>query len=895
MSAGLHGDREQHTTVGPPRLWSLLLRWSLPGDLRRRVILGDLHEEHRRRASTGPREAARWYRRQAIGVAARASVACAGAVLGALAHGPAALIADLRYGCRNLLRAPAFTTVAVASLALGIGASTAVFSAVNALFLRPPALVWEPESLVSIYDRDNDAGGLGVLSWPDFLDVREQVVAFDDVMAFAISGPVRWSQDDQVVELLASAVSWNYFDVLGVPLTLGRSLTREEAESEARVVLLAERVWRTRLDADPTVVGRSIRLNGEPHVVIGVVPDGLTVPGFPVVADAYRPVIGDHIGHRGTSMLSLMGRLRSEATIEQVREQLTVVAARLHRDHPRLWSDRRGEARSLVAVPESLARLGPDQRAGVATFLGALMVGVGLVLAVACSNLANLLLARGSKRQPELAVRLALGASRRRVAGMMLAEALLVSFLGGLAGLLLTHWLTSLIARGGLVTALPFRIDLGVDGRVLAFTIMVSVATSVLFGLLPALRVVSPDLVRSLKGQHDGAMLGRSMSRNALVVGQLAVSLVLVVTATLFLRSVTHAAGAELGFDPDGVAVVDLDLSQGDYGYDDGLAFLDELSERLRSRPGVTHVSFARFVPMGSDAQREFVEIEGYEAAAGEEIGVGVNSVASEYFELIGMPMARGREFMSSDDDASQMVAVVNQEFVRRFWPDGKALGRRFTTGDNNRTVVGVVQDAFYRRLDEPPLPHFWLPLRQSWAGRTQLHVRVDGALEPVLAALRPMIAEIDSQLPVAAPATMRQLTLLSLLPDRIASAILAVGELMALVLAIIGVYGVVGYAAAQRTREIGVRVALGADRSGVLWMVLSQGLRLAATGLAIGTLLVFAVSLPLRSLLHGVSPLDPLSLVTGAGLLGLAALVTALAPALRASRVDPMTALRLD
>jgi predicted permease len=824
---------------------------------------------------------------------------------------------DVRYGLRGLRRSPGFTAVVVTTLALGIGANGAIFSLANALLFRPLP-VGQPDELVSIYTSDHSGPLHGGSSYPDYVDFRDRNDLLSGLVAYMATpldlGDESLGPSGESERVFGEMVTGNYFSVLGVEPVLGRGFTQEEDRTPHPVAVVSHGLWQRRFAGDPAVIGRSIRINGHRFTVVGVAP-----PRYPglirgLASDVWVPLTmhrqampgGMDLTSRGDRGLLVMGRLAPGATLEQARARFRAIAAALHESHREAWSNVFEKARVVTVEPESAARVFPAVREPVVIFIALLMSVVGLVLLIACANVASLLLARAAARRRELAIRVALGAARARLVRQLVTESLLLSALGGAAGLLLAMWGTDLLHA--MVPPLPFPValDLGLDWRVVGFTAGVSLATSLLFGLVPALAASRPDLVSALKDDAGGGSgWHRARLRKSFVAGQVALSLVLLIGSGLFLRSLRNASAIEVGFDPEDLVALSVDLSLQGYDEERGHAFHRQLIERVRALPGVTAASLAAELPLGFDGPmglsgtRRGITVEGYRAAEGEDTEVSTTTVGPDYFQTMKIPLVRGRGFSERDTRGSPGVVVVNQAFARRYWPGQEALGKRIQMGGGNNAgapsleVVGVVVDGKYATLGEEKRPFFYLPLYQDHSPRVTLVVRTEASPAAALAAARRAVRDLDRNLPIHAARTMSDHLAATLLPARMAAAVLGVFGLVALALAAMGLYGVVSFSVAQRTREIGMRMALGARRRDVLDLVIRQGMQLTLIGIAIGLAIAGAMTRMLSGLLYGVSAGDPLVFTAIALLLAAVAGLACYLPARRAARVDPMLALR--
>jgi len=814
---------------------------------------------------------------------------------------------DVRYGARMLANSPGFTLIVVLTLALGIGANGTIFSLVNALLLRPLP-VDKPDQLTAVYTSDFSSGDYGGSSYPDYVDFRDRNDVLEGLVAYQ-PRPFSLSVNNVTERAFGEVVSGNYFSVLGVKLALGRGFLPEEDRVPGThpVVVISHQLWRGRYGGDPGVIGRSLTLNGHPFTIVGVAAENysglirgigetLWVPAM--MTDQVSPGRRS-LTSRGDRGWLLMGRLREGVTIGQARAAFRLIAEHLYRAWPREWANIRQESRAISLLPESEARVMPQFRLPLALFMALLMAVVGLVLLISCANVANLLLARAAGRRKEIAVRLSLGAGRGRLIRQLLTESLLLAAAGGAAGLLLAVWGADLLMAFKPPVEFPIAIDVSLDWRVFGFTLGASLVTGLLFGLAPALTASRPDLVAALKDGAGGA--GRGRLRGALVVAQVALSLLLLICSGLCLRSLRNAGAIDPGFDADDLLALSMDL--GLQGYDEaaGRNFSRQLLERVRALPGVESASLAEYLPLGMGGSRRGITIEGYTPRPGESTEVGSSAVAPGYVETLRIPLLRGRAFGAEDRPGAPGVVMVNEAFARRYWPGQDPIGKRIEMGINNSngaprlTVVGVVKDGKYVTLGEEVTPFFYLNLAQRYEAAPTLVVRTRGNPFDDLAAVRREVGALDRHLPLYDVKTVRQHLGLALLPARLAGSALGVFGLMALVLAAAGIYGVMSCAVAQRTREIGIRMALGARVVDVLKLIVRQGMRLVVIGLVIGLLAAMALTRVMASLLYGVSATDPLTFTLIAALLTVVALLACWVPARRAAKVDPLVALRRE
>jgi macrolide transport system ATP-binding/permease protein len=797
------------------------------------------------------------------------------------------LIKDLRYGLRRLARSPGFTLVAVISLALGIGANTAIFSLVNTALLRPLP-VERPEQIVSLANAAG-ARGFPAFSYPNYKDLRDRSAdVFDGLYAYRFA-PLSVSHEGTSERLWGYVVTGNYFDVLGVKAVLGRALTPDDDRLPGAhpVTVLSYESWQRRFGANPAAVGKSVIVNGRSYEVVGVLPRGfygteiIAAPElwFPMSMQAEIEVGNSWLDKRGVENLFIQGRLRPGLSAQRAQAALDRVASQLEREFPEVNEGRR----VTLSAPGFITAA---MRGAVLGFTGLLMVVVAFVLLLACVNLANLLLARAAERRKEIAMRLALGASRLRLVWQLMAESMLLAAVSGAAGLLLAYWLVRAAAGLKPPVDVPLAIDLHLDYRVLAFTCVVSLLTGVLFGLLPAWQATKVDLLPALKDETASGGLGRSWWKGGLIVLQVALSLVLLVGGGLMLRALQRSQSLDLGFEPKGAAEVSFDLRLQGYDEARGQEFQRRLLERARALPGVRAAGLVDLPPVDLHFSRDSVFAEGQlperDARAPR---VMVSRAGPGYFQAMGTRLVRGRDFDERDDEKAPPVAVVNETFARRFWPGEEPLGRRFRLGGRGAPlleVVGVVEDGKYAGLNEEPQGYVVRPLAQTYTGTNTLILRTDADPKALIALVRGEVRQLDPHLPVSGK-TLEERLAMPLLPVRVGAALLDG----------FGIYGVMSYAVSRRTREIGIRMALGARASHVLGLTLRQGMAPVVVGVGVGLAAALGLTRLAGSLLFGVSASDPLTYVGVAVLLTAVALLACYIPASRAAKVDPLVALR--
>jgi predicted permease len=819
----------------------------------------------------------------------------------------------VRYAVRLLLRAPLFTLTAVLSLAVGIGANTAIFTAANALLLAPTAGLLTPDRLVDIGASRHDAG-LDTVSFPTYTEVRSRSRLFDGVYAVGIEPrPVSLVREGGAEPIFAQFVSASFFDVLGV--TPGRGSFFRTAEEQVgvplRKVVLNDRFWRRQFDADPSIVGRSIVLNGDSFLVVGVTPKGfhgttILAPDIWVPLTAYgKAMPSDSLTRSRQSLWLVMGaRLKPDVTVPQARAELASIGQALAQEFPDRATDSSGAPAGTALVVEPASRVPGEAGQAVVPIIVVLGSVVGLVLLIACVNLAGLLLVRAASRSREIALRVALGASRGDLVGQLLAESLLLFALGGGAGLLLARWMSAALVAH--LPALPVPVDLTMtlDWRVVAFAAGLSLATGLLTGIGPAVWSSRTDLVAGLK--TDDATPRRQRLRHAFLGAQMGLCLLLIVVAGLFLRALGAAVRADPGIRVAGIDVAAVDLSLGGYADARAVAATDEIRTRLAALPGVATVAAGAVVPLAGDGLGLGELRKPGTSGRDSNIDADWNVISPEYLAALGIPLVAGRNFGPLDRVDQPLVAIVNERFARATWPGEDPVGKTVENSDGGPggstprvlTVVGVARDGKYRWIGDRPRNFIYVPVAQhTWQRVHFFVVRQPGlaASKSLMPEARAALKAFDANLPLIQMTPLQDFADLGMLPQRLAASVAGSLGTVALLLAVIGIYGVTAFAVTRRTREIGVRMALGADRSAVMWLVIGQALRLSAIGGALGLAAAAAMARLISGLLFGISPFDP---VTFGGTVVALTLVTAAAsylPARRAARVDPMIALRAE
>ena len=815
---------------------------------------------------------------------------------------------DLHFALRTLGRSPWFAAIAIVTLALGIAVNISIFSIVNGFLLRPMP-VPHPEQLVVLALQQAGDKSFQTFSYPDYLDLRAQSNSFSDIFAYRVTlGGL--TADNRGDHCIATRVTGNYFPVLGVRPALGRLILPTEGQTPGAdpILVLGYSYWQKRFAGDPSVIGKSVKMNGHPLTIVGVAPKDFHGTYFIVDSDLYVPLSAD-IGtkdenqvqntwtQRSDRSLSLMARLKPGPNLKEAQSSLNVIAQRLADQHPET-----DQGFAIRAFPEQLARPDPDPDNTLPAVAAAFMALAALVLLVACFNVTNVLLVRATARQREMAIRAALGAGRFRLVRQYLTESLLLAFLGAVGGMILSYWAMRFLSSIPLGTDLPIQLKFMPDAGVYVFALGTALLTGIIVGVFPALRVARRDVSSVLHDGARGSSGGRrpQFVRGTLVVAQIAGSLVLLIVAGLFIRSLDKAQTIYLGFSPAGVVDFSLDVQQVGYQEVQGRAFYRELESRLRALPGVASVGQAFTVPMGVVGADNVVHIEGRPVEPGKQPPtVFYNMVSNGYFDTLRIPLQRGRAFTDADDEKSPSVAIINQTMAK-FWPDQDPLGKRFSIKGPSGPflqVVGVVQNGKYKNVIEDPQPFFYIPLTQSYMPLRTFHLRTSVPPETLSMQLQEQVRALAPNLAISQMETLDQALqgLNGYLFFRLGAQLTGTMGLLGLILAVVGVYSVASYAAAQRTQEIGIRMAIGATPRDILKMVLRQGVGIVGIGLLAGLVAAFAGTRLLADLFYGVKPSDPATFVAVASLLLAVALLACWIPARRATRVSPTVALRFE
>jgi len=822
------------------------------------------------------------------------------------------LIADVRFALRWLRRSPGFTAVAIVSLAIGIGFNTALFTIVDAVVFRPLPVA-QPDRLAEIYTTSPDGDLYATSSYPDYLDFKAQSHTFSDIIGYSpIIAAV--ASGDRPRMALGEVVTGNYFQVLGLRAQIGRTLVPDDDRRGAdRAVVLSHALWVRDYGSNTGVVGQTVRIHNQPYTIVGVAEKSYTgmVPmlsaalwipmayvddGEPggIISIVPSPTGNTRLERRGTRWMFLKGRLKDGETIAQAQADLQVVAGQLTTAYPATNKDRK-----VAVLPR--VHIHPDADRTLLPIAIGLMVVVGLVLLVACANVASMLLARAAGRQKEIGIRLAIGASRGRLTAQLLTESLVMALLGAAVGIGLAWTLMQLALAIKLPIPFPLAFSLRIDGRVLLFTVGVTMVASVIAGLAPALKSTRPNLVSELKGDSTAASVGsrRWTLRDGLVVLQIAVTMVLLVASGLLTRSLLAAQKIGLGFEPQGIALVSAELSL--IGYDDarGSKLFEQAAERIRAISGVEAAAIAERTPFSINYNRNNVFIPGRHQP-GDLKGFVVDStrVSPEYFATLAVPIVQGRNFMATDTPKAPQVVIVNETFARKFWPNENVLGKTFRVRSQDGPeyqIVGVSADYKVSTPGEQSTPYIHYAYSQNPTAGEALIARTRGNAEMLLAAIRRELLALDPNIVLLDNQTMTAQVDMTLMPAKLGAVGISGVGFVAMALAAIGLYGVIAYSVSRRTREIGIRMALGAGRAAVVGLVMRQGLALTAVGVVIGTLLSALAAKAVSGALYGIGYLDPVTWIGAiVTLFGVAALANAV-PARRAAIVDPSAALRAE
>ena len=813
------------------------------------------------------------------------------------------LLQDLRYAARKLLHAPGFTFVAVTTLALAIGATTAIFSIINGVLLKP--LPFRDPGRVVFVSSVNRDEKINPMSTPDFLDYRDQSKSFEGMAAVDNTTVNVTSTGSEPVRMQAAMVGARFFDLLGVPMQLGRAFAEgEDASSAAKVAILTDHLWRTQYGADRRIIGQTMRLDGDVYTIVGVAPASLA---YPAGMDLYIPFVFQPYqldpANRGAHSHFAIARVKHGITVDAASNELRTIAQRLAVQYPE--SNTRFSGR---ATPLQERIIGKADKP-----LYAMFGAVVLVLLIACANVANLLLVRAAARESEMAVRTALGAAKTRIIRQLVTESLLLSAAGAILGLALASWAVAAVVAFG-PEGLPRLQEVVVDGRVLGFALGISVLTGILFGLVPAIHSARPDLATMLRESVRGSSKGGShRTRSVLVVAEMTLAVVLLVGAGLLIHSFVRLTRVDPGFNPEKVVAFNLSLPQTKYRFErDVRAAVKSLTDRVRQLPGTHDVGVTFGRPMdNSGMMRSTFEVEGQAPSTPANRKVAeIHMTSPDYFRALGIPLVRGRLFTAAEDrlEAAPPVIVVTQEFVRKYFATEDPIGKRVKFGITHDTaetgkgeatvggeIVGVVGDVKQQDLATPAYPTAYAPFNTFAIGFFSVLVRTDADPRAVIAGIKRSVKEVDADLPIYGLTTMEQAVSRSVAQPRFYMMLLGAFAGIALLLAALGIYGVVSYAVSQRTRELGIRVALGATRDRIVRLVVAEGVWMAGVGVILGVAASMALTRAISSLLFGVDKVDPITLAIAPVTLMAVALLGCYLPARRAAKVDPVIAMRND
>jgi predicted permease len=803
-----------------------------------------------------------------------------------------------------LIKSPGFTVVAFFAIALGIGVNTTIFSVVNALLLRPLP-VGHPEQLVQMFTVDPRIGQQAN-SYLNYRDYAEQNSVFDGLAAYQFAS-MGMTVDGETTNIFGQLASGNYFSVLQVPAALGRTFLPEEDTTlnGHPVVVLSHKFWK-KLGADPAIVGSIVTLNGRPFTVIGVAARSFTGTDVGVAPDLWAPMAmrgwimpaNDWYENRRALMVNAVGRLKPGVSIAQAQAQLKTIARQLEQAYPELNKNRSVTLESLEhAKTQGLG--GPGNERGVQNVAGLLLCAAGSILLIACANVANLLLARATSRQREMAVRLALGAGRRRLIQQLLTESVLLALFGGLGGIVLAYWFGDVLLSLLPPSPVPLNLNPQPDARVLLFAFGLAVLSGVIFGLAPALQTSRWDLTQGLRERAGtGGSTSKWNLRNLLVIAQIGGSLLLLIASGLFLKAFHNAQAIDPGFRTTNLALLSIDMNLAGYDPARGKQAARTLLEQVRREPQVSSADLGTTLPLGFGGYGRTIFVEGRAPdAEGNGRFANVNAITPGYFSTMAIPLLHGRAFTEQDCEREKpQVAIISETMARQFWPGEEAVGKRFHFfQETPLEVIGVTRDVKAFSLGEAAAPMVYVPLNGSPDGGVTLLIHTTAAPGPVLAAAHRLVREFDNHIPIIYEKTIADHMAFALWPSWMGAVLLGSFGLLALVLASMGVYGVMAYSVNQRTRELGIRMALGAQNSQVMRLVLGQGMTLAAIGLVLGLTIAFGSTRLVGALLYGVNPSDPFVFAMVTSLLALAAFAACYFPARRAIKIDPVRALRFE
>jgi len=799
---------------------------------------------------------------------------------------------DFRYSLRMLLKHPGFVAVGLVSLVLGIGANATIFTLVYALLFRPVTDL-DPAGLVSIYTSFEDGSDFSVSSYPDLLDLQERDDTFSGVAGFFyIPVSARGQGDPGIV--LGATVSRNYFELLGVEAFLGRTFTSLTDSSENAVAVLSHQFWKNNYGSDLSVIGKRVLVNSQPLTIIGVAPDGFTSTWIAFSPDVWIPLemagyvlpLELDIDNRETRWLKMVGRLNPGITVDQAQAAAAQLAESLGKEYPDSNEEMDFTVTAVQRLPGNITQ-------SLQALSALLMVTVGLVLCIACSNVANLFLVRVMGRRREMAIRYALGGNRLRIIRQLMIESVTLSLAAGVLALWISSWLTQLFSVVNTTTDWPTHFEVGVDWRIMIFTIILSLLTGIVLGLVPVFRTYTSDLYTSLKDQPAFSRNpSRSWTQGVLVTGQLALTLILLISSGLCLKSFYKLLEVDPGYDVNNILVASFDLNYSNYDETSARSFFTRLKEEVNSYPGIQTSSLAYVAPLPTGSDTFGVSIQGYIPAPEEKMTFYGNRVDEQYFETLGLDVIRGRPFDHRDNAEGQPVIVINQTMAKRFWPEGDPIGDIVRTRETDFRVIGIVEDAKYRYIDEDPEPYLYLSLTQRQISMVSLHVRTIGSPETMSGTVQKIFRHLDPNLPIEIR-TMSERVGGNLWPHKLITGVIGIFGFLALSLALIGVYGVVSYTSRQRVYEMGIRSALGATQGELLKLAMRKAICMIGVGLGLGLFGAFLTSRLLANFLYQTTAMEPLVFIAVAIGMAVVALIASLLPARNAARVDPIIAIR--
>jgi macrolide transport system ATP-binding/permease protein len=806
------------------------------------------------------------------------------------------ILQDIRYSFRVMRKKPGFTIFAVLTLALGIGVNTVVFSIANAILFRPLP-VTDPEQLIRLYQQTAEGRSQQRFSYPDYRDLRDRSVSLQGTAAMTLV-PMRMEVENQSEQILGEAVSGNYFSVLQTAVVSGRGIVSEDDQPGSRpVAVINDRLMRQHFEED-SIPGKTIRLNGIVHDVIGVMNPDFSGTFAGARIDVWVPLSASQFmmaskrqDDRTKLTVHVIGRLKPGISSDQARAELAAIFSALEKEYP---DTNRGK--TIVIGPASL--LHGNLRKGASIFFSAVMVLMGIVLFIACSNLAGLLVTRAIERRREMAIRISLGADRKRVVMQLFTENVTLALLGGLAGLLLAVWVSGLVTSFWPIPTVPIQFDFAPDANVFLFCFGISLLAGLLLGLAPVLQGNKQDLVSALKQQTNVSLFGRMRLKNVLLILQISLCMLLLVSAGLFVRSWQNAEQLDPGFDPQNMLAMDIDLSEQGMSDTQGLLYFTQLVERVESLPGIISVSMADLAPMDLATGRTPVRIPGHTPPAGQDaLLISSNRIGMRYFETAKMQMIQGRDFANLDNADSPAVVIINQTMAQRYWANEDPIGKRIQIGPEFKSaaVIGVARDAKYRSPAEEPTPHIYVSYQQFYEPGMSLLVRAQSNPKSLILPIEKEMTSLRNGVQAFFARTLQEHLAFAYLPSKLGGTLLGFFGLLGLLLACIGIYAAISFQVAQRKREIGIRMAIGAKPASILKLFVQGGLKLSLTGCLIGIAASFLLTRLLSSLLVGVGMHDPATFFFVPMLLITVSLFACALPAYRASKLDPLRSLRYE